>query len=81
MIPETLTDRILDAEALVKALAPLRRDYGAVGLLTAELPNAGRRVVLRARQAAYIAALAACLRAAGDDAAGRLYGRAPRRRS
>lgn len=81
MIAEIHFDHILGGEALAEALAPLRRDYGAVVLLTAAWLNAERRQALRGRQEAYIAALAACLRATDDDAASQLYGRTPRRRS
>ncbi len=80
MLPEILCDRILDSATLAGCLAPLRRDYAAVVLLTADLPNAGRRAALRGRQEAYVATLAACLRTAGDDAAALLYQRLPWRR-
>lgn len=80
MLPEILCDRILDSATLAGCLAPLRRDYAAVVLLTADLPNAERRAALRGRQEAYVATLAACLRTAGDDAAALLHQRLPWRR-
>lgn len=52
---------LLTAEALREMLRPIGRDYLAAIVLTADMPNAERRVAMRARQDTYVQALAATL--------------------
>lgn len=58
--PDPTHDFLTD-DALIETLRPIGRDYLAAIVLTADLPNAERRVAMRARQDAYLAALAATL--------------------
>ena len=58
------TRGLLTDDALRECFHPIGRDYLAAIVLTADLPNAERRVAMRARQDAYITALSETLAAA-----------------
>ena len=58
---QDLTRDLLMDDALRETLRPIGRDYRAALILTADLPNAERRVAIRSRHDAYVTALAATL--------------------
>ncbi len=60
---------ILTREALLRLFRPLHDDYTATIVLTADLPNKGRRAVIDARHEAYTEALAEVLTGAIDTSA------------
>lgn len=74
--PNPARDLLTD-EALRDTLRPIGQDYLAAIVLTADLPNAERRVALRARQDAYVAALSEALAGAVEASVWRVRGARP----
>lgn len=75
------TRDLLTADALIETLRPIGRDYLAAIVRTADLPNAERRVAMRARHDAYVAALAETLAEAVEASVWRVRGARPGGRS
>lgn len=78
--PNATRDLLTD-DALLECFRPIGRDYLAAIVRTADLPTAARRVAMRARHDAYVAALAATLAEAVEASVWRVRGARPGGRS
>ena len=75
------TRDLLTTDALRETLHPIGRDYRAAIVLTADMPNAERRVAIRARHDAYVTALAEVLAEAVEASIWQVRGARPGGRS